>query len=151
MSEGKPTVDPIPVLIERGVRSPIDKSVAASLVGLVYLAENKDISEEGRRRQCLEATNAILKIEPEHEEALAIQTSVRSDMDRDFADAQAMSQDDARWTNDRVLYAKAEGLLRRVVEADPDNLEAKALLLETVASSHIPSPVPDAGEAPVGE
>ena len=140
MSEGKPTVDPIPVLIERGVRSPIDKSVAASLVGLVYLA--KQASEEGRRRQCLEATNAILKIEPEHEEALAIQTSVRSEMDRDFADAEAMAGD-ARWTNDRVLYAKAEGLLRRVVEADPDNLEAKALLLETVASSHNPSPVPD--------
>ncbi len=146
MSEGKPTVDPIPavdpipVLIERGVRSAIDKSVAASLVGLVYLA--KQASEEGRRRQCLEAINAILKIEPEHEEARVIQTSVRSEMDRDFAEAQAMAGD-ARWKNDRELYAKAEGLLRRVVEADPDNLEAKALLLETVASSHTPSPVPD--------
>ena len=146
MSEGKPTVDPIPavdpipVLIERGVRSAIDKSVAASLVGLVYLA--KQASEEGRRRQCLEAINAILKIEPEHEEARVIQASVRSEMDRDFADAQAMAGD-ARWKNDRELYTKAEGLLRRVVEADPDNLEAKALLLETVASSHSPSPVPD--------
>jgi hypothetical protein len=128
------------VLIERGVRSAIDKSVAASLVGLVYLA--KQASEEGRRRQCLEATNAILKIEPEHEEARVIQTSVRSEMDRDFSEAQAMAGD-ARLKNDRELYAKAEGLLRRVVEADPDNLEAKALLLETVASSHNPSPVPD--------
>ena len=140
MSESKPTVDSVPVLIERGVRSAIDKSVAASLVGLVYLA--KQASEEGRRRQCLEATNAILKIEPEHEEARVIQTSVRSEMDRDFAEAQTMAGD-ARMKNDRELYAKAEGLLRRVVEADPDNLEAKALLLETVASSHTPSPVPD--------
>ena len=146
VSEGKPTVDPIPavdpipVLIERGVRSAIDKSVAASLVGLVYLA--KQASEEGRRRQCLEAINAILKIEPEHEEARVIQASVRAEMDRDFAEAQAMAGD-ARWKNDRELYTKAESLLRRVVEVDPDNLEAKALLLETVASSHSPSPVAD--------
>jgi hypothetical protein len=146
VSEGKPTVDPIPaidpipVLIERGVRSAIDKSVAASLVGLVYLA--KQASEEGRRRQCLEAINAILKIEPEHEEARVIQASVRAEMDRDFAEAQAMAGD-ARWKNDRELYTKAESLLRRVVEVDPDNLEAKALLLETVASSHSPSPVED--------
>ena len=133
MSDDKPSIDPVTTLLERGVRSPVDQSVAASLVGLVYLA--RQAFEERRRKQCLEVIDAILKIEPEHEEARTIQASVRSEMEREFANAQLLAQD-ACSKNDQILYIQAEAALRRVVDSNPDNLEAKALLLRTVSSRY---------------
>src|SRR5678815_4806074 len=86
--DDKPSVDPVAVLLAPGDRAPVvdDKAVAVGLVGLVYLARSS--FEERRRKQCLEATNAILRIEPEHEEARYIQAAVRLDLDRDFESAQ---------------------------------------------------------------
>jgi hypothetical protein len=131
MSNHQTSIDAVPVLLEPGERSPVDKSSAAGLVGLLYLA--REAFEDKRRKQCLEATNAILKIEPEHSEARTIQTTVRADLEKDFASAQELARE-ARSNSDRVLYGRAEAALRRIVEADPDNLEAQTLLLETVAA-----------------
>jgi hypothetical protein len=103
---------------------------------MAYLA--RQAFQEKRRRQCLEITDAILKIEPEHTEARTIQTSVRSELDRDFANAKSILKD-AMAQNDRALYEQAAVALRRIVAADPDNLEAQNLLLETVAASFYPS------------
>jgi hypothetical protein len=133
VSDDKPSIDPVTTLLERGVRSPLDQSVAASLVGLVYLA--RQTLEERRRKQCLEVTDAILKIDPEHAEARTIQASVRSEMEREFASAQLLAQD-ACSKNDPLLYGQAEAALRRIVDSDPDNLEAKTLLLKTVSSRY---------------
>src|SRR4029077_406886 len=88
---------------------------------------------------CLEVTSAILKIEPEHSEARTMQATVRADLERDFAGAQTLARD-ARLKSDRVLYGRAEAALRRIVDADPDNLEAQALLLETVAAGFFSPP-----------
>jgi len=104
--------------------------VAASLVGLVYVA--RQAFEEKRRRQCLEITAAILKIDPEHAEARKIQDAVRGELTQEFVSAQALARE-ARSKHDQDLYIQAEGTLRKIVEADPDNLEAKTLLLNTVS------------------
>jgi hypothetical protein len=142
VSDDKPSIDPVTTLLERGVRSPLDQSVAASLVGLVYLA--RQALEERRRKQCLEVTDAILKIDPEHAEARTIQASMRSEMEREFASAQLLAQD-ACSKNDPLLYGQAEAALRRIVDSDPDNLEAKTLLLKTVSSRYF-SPSSDTAQ-----
>ena len=85
-SDVQPSVDSVPILLQPGERSPFDTSVAAGLVGLVYLA--KQAFEEKRRKQCLEVVTAILRIQPDHAEALSIQAAVRgrSDQSRGFSE-----------------------------------------------------------------
>jgi hypothetical protein len=137
MHDVKPSADTTPILMEPGERSPFDKSTAAGLVGLVYLA--RQAFEERRRKQCLEITTAILKIEPTHEEARTIQQSVRSELERDFSNARLLAKD-AHSKGDRVLYGEAAAALRRIVDADPDNVEAQNLLHQTLAASYCSPP-----------
>jgi hypothetical protein len=129
----EPSGDPVPILLERRGRSPFDESVAAGLVGLTYLA--KQAYEDRRRRQCLEFTTEILKIDPEHAEARTILESVRSELERDFASARAIAHE-AHAKGDRTLFGQATAALRKIVDADPENLEAQALLHETVAAGY---------------
>src|SRR4029453_2468562 len=89
VSDVQPSADSVPILLQPGERSPFDTSVAAGLVGLVYVA--KQAYEERRRKQCLEIIDAILKIEPQHSEALTIQVSVRADLEKEFASAHALA------------------------------------------------------------
>jgi len=133
MYDVKRSVESTPILLEPGERSPFDKSTAAGLVGLVYLA--RQAFEEKRRKQCLEVTTAILKIEPTHEEARTIQQSVRSELEHDFSNALVLAHE-AHSKNDRILHGEAAAALRRIVDADPDNVEAQNLLHQTIASSH---------------
>ena len=142
MSDDKPSVNPVSVLLEPGERSPVDTksadSVAAGLVGLVYLA--RDAAEEKRHKQCLEATSAILQIDPGHNEARKIQETVRAALDQQFADAQTLARD-ARLNDDPGLYERAATALRRIIEVDPHNLEARTLLQDTVAAGYFrPAP-----------
>jgi hypothetical protein len=132
-SDVQPSVDSVPILLEPGERSPFDESVAAGLVGLVYLA--KQAFTEKRRKQCLEITGAILKIDPEHADARTIQDCVRAELVREFANAQAMVKE-AQANSDPVLYGQAAAALRKLVDADPDNLEAQMLLHKAVAAGH---------------
>jgi hypothetical protein len=127
----------MPILLQPGERSPFDTSVAAGLVGLVYVA--KQAFEEKRRKQCLEMINAILKIEPQHPEALTIQASVRADLEKEFATACLLARE-AQTTRDATLSGQAAAVLRRIVDADPENFEAQTLLHETVAGSHLGAP-----------
>lgn len=120
----------------RGDPSPFNKSSAAGLVGLVYLA--RAAFEERRRKQCLEITAAILKIEPEHEEARTMRAAVRADLERDFTNARALAKE-AQAKSDRELYGRATATLRRIVDADSENLEAQSLLNETVAAGFFTS------------
>ena len=133
VSDVQPSVESVPILLQPGERSPFDTSVAAGLVGLAYLA--KQAFEEKRRKQCLEFVTAILKIEPQHAEALTIQESLRADLEKEFANARMFARE-AQATKDMDQCGQAAALLRRVVDADPDNFEAQALLHETVAASH---------------
>jgi hypothetical protein len=141
VSNIKPSVDPVSVLLEPGERSPMDKSeesVAAGMVGLAYLA--REAVEEKRHKQCLEATKAILKIDPDHKEARKIQSAVRTELDQQFVDAQTLARD-AQLKDDRILYERAAAALRRIIDVDPDNLEARTLLHDTVAASYFrPAP-----------
>jgi hypothetical protein len=147
VSDNKPSLDPIAVLLEPGERAPMDKSdqsTAAGLVGLAYLA--RVACEERRHKQCLEATKAILKIDPEHKEAISIQSAIRTELDQELANAQANARD-ARQKDDQALYARATAALRRIIDVDPDNLEARTLLHDTVAASYFRVP-PEATPLP---
>jgi hypothetical protein len=141
VSEVKPSVDPVSILLAPGERSPVDKSadsVAAGLVGLAYLA--REAAEEKRHKQCLEATKAILKIEPDHKEARKLQSAVRTELDQQFVNAQILARE-AQLKDDRILYERAAAMLRRIIDVDPDNLEARTLLQDTVAASYFhPAP-----------
>jgi len=115
-----------------------EESVAAGMVGLVYLA--REAVEEKRHKQCLEATKAILKIDPDHKEARKIQSALRTELDQQFVDAQTLARD-AQRKDDRILYERAAAALRRIIDVDPDNLEARTLLHDTVAASYFgPAP-----------
>jgi len=133
VSDVQPSIDSVPILLAPGERSPFDESVAAGLVGLVYLA--KQAFTEKRRKQCLEITSAILKIDPEHTEAHTIQDSVRAELVREFSNAQTMVKE-AHANSDPVLYGQAAAALRKLVDADPDNLDAQVLLHKAVAAGH---------------
>jgi hypothetical protein len=140
VSDNKPSIDPVSVLLEPSERTPLDnsESVAAGLVGLAYLA--REAVESGRHKQCLEATKAILKIDPDHEEARKIQSAVRTELDQEFVTAQGLARD-ALLKDDRILYERAASTLRRLIDVDPDNLEARTLLHDTVAASYFrPAP-----------
>lgn len=140
MTDDKPAVDPISVLLEPRERTPLDnsESVAAGLVGLAYLA--REAVETRRHKQCLEATKAILKIDPDHKEARQIQSAVRTELDQEFVNAQSLARD-ARLKDDQILYERAAATLRRLIDADPDNLEARTLLHDTVAAGYFrPAP-----------
>ena len=142
-SDVQPSVDPVSILLAPGEQSPVDnpeKSVAAGLVGLAYLA--REAAEERRHKQCLEATKAILKVDPEHMEARKIQSAVRTELDEEFVKAQALAGE-ARDTDDHMLYERAAAMLRRLLDVDPDNLDARALLNETLTASYF-GPAPPA-------
>ena len=136
MSDIKHSVDPVSVLLGPGERSPVDKNekfVAAGLVGLAYLA--REAVDEKRHKQCLEATKAILKIDPDHKEARQIQSAVRTRLDEEFVAAQTLARH-AQLQDDPALYERAAASLRRIIDVDPDNLEARTLLQDTVAAGY---------------
>ena len=105
----------------------------AGLADLVSMA--RQACDARRTKQCLGLVNAILKIDGEHAEALAIQTKVFDELDREFENAKALAAE-ARLKNDRRLFEQAQMVLRGVVDADEERTEAKSLLLESVANAY---------------
>jgi hypothetical protein len=115
--------------------------------------------EERRRKQCLALTSAILKIDPNHKEALVIQAWVRADLEQDVEKAR-MLVEEAQARNTLASYDRAEVAVRAIISMEPDNEEAKGLLNEVLKSASnaprfengtaeaLTAPVPDPAVAP---
>ncbi len=100
--------------------------------GLAELAQLARQSFEGKRRkQSLALTRAILKIDPENKEALVIQSWVRDDLQKQLRSARARVAE-AHQEKSLDLYDQAEGLLRGILNVDPQNEEARTLLAEVI-------------------
>src|SRR5688572_25082132 len=106
-------------------------SVSTGLAELAGLARRA--FEEKRRKNCLALTSAILKIDPSHKEALVIQSWVRSDLGQDLEKARKVVED-ARLRKNPVGYDRAEVMLQSILNVDPDNDDAKALLHEIITT-----------------
>jgi hypothetical protein len=104
---------------------PADESTHAGLSELVALA--KQAFEEKRRKGCMALTSAILKIDPQNNDAKHIQSLVQTDLQQDIKQAFAFMRD-ARTRVDLTAYQRARELLDNVLDIDPSIEDAKILL-----------------------
>ena len=102
-----------------------DEPMHAGLSELVALA--KQAFEEKRRKGCLALTSAILKIDPQNNDAKHIQSLVQTDLQEDIKQAFAFMRD-ARTRVDLTAYQRARELLDNVLDIDPSVEDAKILL-----------------------
>jgi hypothetical protein len=100
------------------------ESTGADLRKLAVLARHA--YEQKRTRHCLALTKALLLFDPENPEARLIQSSIRSDVQRDLKNARALTEN-VHDLPERSRQA-AESLLSSILTFDPDNEEAKTLL-----------------------
>jgi hypothetical protein len=138
MSELKASNDPLELpVVAADEKSSSEELRTAGLADLVSMA--RDACDAKRRKQCLALVSAILKLDPQHAEALAIQTTVFYELDREFERAKALAAE-ARLKNDRRLYEQAQVLLRGIVDADEERTDAQSLLLDTVSEAYFLDP-----------
>jgi len=103
---------------------------ASSQLGLTELASlARKAFDDRRPGDCLSLTRAILQIDPEHTEALEIQSRLRSNQDEELRRVRALLDVDNPWAR----YEAAQTLLSGILEVDPDNDEANALLPEVAS------------------
>jgi hypothetical protein len=111
-------------------------SVTSALADLAALA--RQAFEEKRRKECLALTRAILKIDPDHREAQVMESWIRSDLKENLETARTVARD-PNLQNSPSLYKRAETMVRAILDVDPDNEAARALLSEagsSMAKSH---------------
>jgi len=131
MSESTKAPNPVQFRAKAANASQDDNAVNAGLAELAQLA--RQAFEEKRRKQSLALASAILKIDPEHAEGLVIQNWVRGDLQKDVEHARSLIEE-AKLKNGLALYDRAEAALRAVLNVDPDDEQAKAVLQEVLAA-----------------
>src|SRR4030095_8470902 len=100
---------------------------AALRSGLSELAQfARRALDEKRRKDCRALTSAMLKIDPENQDARVMQSWIRSDLQRENQQAYALMRN-ARFTDAREPVEKAGLMLQEVLDADPDNEDAQIL------------------------
>lgn len=83
--------------------------------------------------------------DPENAEAKALQSAIRSDIQRNLDDARALLEDSRRHDNLREHRKAAEILLLKILYLDPEHEEAKNLLSSAKGLSQpVSAPVPAA-------
>jgi hypothetical protein len=90
--------------------------------------------EEKRRKNCVALTNAMLKIDPNNREALVIQSWINSDLGNDVDRARKLLGE-ARARNSLASYDRVEVVLHGILNVDPENEQAKAMLQEVMAAA----------------
>ena len=101
--------------------------------------------EQRHLKNCIAITKALLLVDPEHAEAHALQSLIRSDIRHDLDNARALLEDVHRKDNPVQYEKAAQIVLWRVFNVDPANEEASALL------SSIKTPLSDMLSAPAGK
>jgi hypothetical protein len=123
----------------------------ASSIDLASLAMRaRDAYDQKRTKECLTLTKSLLMADPQNAEGKALQAAIRSDIQRNLADARALLEDSRR--HDLQEHRKtAEILLLKIIYLDPEHAEAKALLSSAKSSpaAAASTPVSVAAPAPV--
>jgi PEGA domain-containing protein len=102
---------------------------AASSIDLASLAMRaRDAYDQKRTKECLTLTKSLLIADPENAEAKALQSAIRSDIQRNFDDARVLLEDARRNDNLQEHRKAAEILLLKILYLDPEHEEAKKLL-----------------------
>lgn len=120
-----------------------EESVRVGMASLTQLA--KTAYRDNRRKYCLALTTAILKIDPSNNDARHLQSLIHLDINVTLQRLHVHSED-PRWNIDESLRKSACRVLHNVIDIDPNNESASALLLEIDPPLHLnPSPAsPDA-------
>jgi len=101
---------------------------AALRSGLSELADfARRALEEKRRKDCLALTKAMLKIDPENQDAQVMQGWIQTDLQREIQQAFALMRS-ARFTDSREAVERAGLMLQDVLDIDPDNQDAQILI-----------------------
>src|SRR5262249_23708842 len=106
---------------------PPNKASPVELKGLIQLA--RTAYDQKRRKECLALTKAILKIDPASNEARVLQSLIESDINQALQRINALVKN-PRMKNDEELRTNAYQMLQSVLQIDPDNKAANALLPE---------------------
>src|SRR5438105_119344 len=150
-------VGPIPLSTKEEQQDPAEASVRSGLSELAEFARRA--LEEKRRKDCLALTSAILKIDPENQDAHVMQNWIQSDLQREIQQAYALMRS-ARFTDSRDAVERAGLMLHDVLDIDPYNEDAKILMsrvesmLQSVPRPRIepaPKPVPLQSNEPAPE
>jgi len=91
------------------------------------------------RKQCLALTGVMLKMDPQNKEAEVIRNWVIADLRQDLETARELLRE-AEKTKSPATFDRAATTLQAILDAEPDNTEARALLAE--ASSNLPPHIP---------
>src|SRR5262245_12787382 len=102
-------------------------SASTGLSELAQLARQAFV--EKRRKQSMALTNAILKIDPQNQEALVLQSWVRTDLDKEM-DTATRAFHQAKTEKRFDAYDRTERLLLSILGVDAEYRKASELLAE---------------------
>src|SRR4029078_12448777 len=101
----------------------------ASFLDILHLTSQAwDAYYQKRTRECLALAKALQQADPDNTEARAIQTAVRSDLQKDINDARILLESSGDSEEIRKHRKTPEVMLLKVIYLDPENKEAKVLL-----------------------
>jgi len=101
----------------------------ASFLDILHLTSQAwDAYYQKRTRECLALAKALQQTDPDNTEAMAIQTAVRNDLQKDINDARILLESSGDSEEIRKHRKTAEVMLLKVIYLDPENKEAKVLL-----------------------
>src|SRR5262245_23935422 len=106
-----------------------DERLQLNILELAYLASKA--FEDNRRKECLALLRVILNLDPQNKDACDMQSRIRSDLERDLHQVRSLVP---RLSKDENLYAMSDLILQRVLDIDPENEAAEALLQQIESS-----------------
>jgi hypothetical protein len=133
MTTPKHSNEPLRVTLQDSSKT----SVTKGLADLATLA--RQAFEEKRRKESLALARAILKIDPDNQEAQVMERWIRLDLGQNLEIARTVARD-AYLKSSFPLYERAETMVRAVLDVDPDHEEARAFLSD-LSKGRYDSPV----------
>ena len=127
-------VHPISFPIEQLLKTQIPSGQTAAACGWTDVdlsrlaAQARQAFEQLRLKKCLVLTKLLLQVDPENKEAHALESSIRSALQQDLQNARELLEKTPLENKPQEFGKGAEIVLWRVLNVDPKNEEAKALL-----------------------
>jgi cytoskeletal protein RodZ len=101
-------------------------------------AEARAAYEQRRTRDCIALTTALMQADPENEEAQALQSAIRADIQQDLRDARGLLEQSGTNEEKKKYRKAAEIILLKTLHLDSENEEARVLLQSARAMSGMP-------------
>ena len=91
-------------------------------------AQARTAYELKRTRDCLALLRTLAKVDPSNREAESLQRAIRADIQRDLEDVRSLIEDSDADGDKKKYRMAAEIILRKTLNIDPENDEARSLL-----------------------